>query len=372
MSEELIKYLLSIGLPSVPVLLLVYVLVFPEKAEKVSVLIWQVIYSIFKKGSKKIIAHDIQSRINDFSKKLYRKHDIFTNSGIKIEWISEKDKPDEFFKKNKLIIRMRHHANQNNNFVSAAMLFITKSFLIRGKKYLTPTQKESFDLFMAKRLFQEQKPRVEDLFYEIYFTQKTESNTKLMELMNKYELIDKVGLFFPVLIQELQFLGGKTFYHANKQMIANEVRAFIDFLKKHAEREVGDDSIPTLFDGAYCRCGIVIIAKQEMRESGNIDPYLRYINKLVKKKLDNIYLIGSASHDNKVFIDRISNEIADKFSYHKHRSRSYKARIKVRGVRKTVDTYLVHYRSQESIRFYDKEYQAEYFEPATSKEITVH
>lgn len=359
---EIIKYILpSLGVGGLMILI---AFLFPEKIEKWSVLLWKVINFIFKKGEKKIIAHDIQGRVNEFSKSLEKKITTFEPVGISIQWITEKESPSEFFKKNRLIIRMRQHDDQNKNFVYASMVFISKALLTKTKKYLSPTQRESIDLFVGHKLFEKEKPQVVDHFFEDYFSPKALSSNKIMELLEKYEIIDKVGLFFPILVQELTFLGEKVFYKPKSEKIIIEVREFINFLQKYADREVGDDTTPQNFEGAYCRCGIVIIARQLKREIGDLDPFIRYIQKLNEKKLENIYLIGSASKENRGFIDKISEEIQKKFRLQKYTSKKFKAKIKVKGERKEMDSYLILHRSPEILRYYDKEYQERFVDPS--------
>lgn len=362
MSEELIKY--AIAFFGSGGLILLILLLFPEKIEKWSVMLWKVIYFIIKKGEKKIIAHDIQGRVNEFSKSLRREMTNFDPVGISIQWVMEKETPSEFFKENRLIIRMRQHADQNKNFVYASMVFISKALLTKTKKYLSPTQRESIDLFVGRKLFEKEKPQIVDRFFEDYFSPKALSSNKIMELLEKYEIVDKVGLFFPVLVQELTFLGEKVFYKPKSEKIITEVKEFINFLQNYAEREVGEEEIPKKFEGAYCRCGIAIIAKQLKREIGDLEPFVRYIQKLIEKKLETIYLIGSASKENRSFIDQISEEIQKKFKLQKYTSKKYKAKIKIKGKRKEVDSYLVLHRSPEILRYYDKEYQEKFVEPS--------
>jgi len=356
----LLKYILpNIG---VGLLIIIIVFLYPEKVEKWGTLLWTIINCIFRIGEKKIITHDIQARVNEFTKSLKKEIVNYEHVRIKIQWITEKETPEEFFRRNKLIIRMRQHANQNRNFVYASMIFIAKALLTKTKKYLSPSQRKSIDLFIGKRLFEKEKPQIIDQFFEDYFSAKVLSSNKIMELVEKYEIIDKVGLFFPVLIQELTFLGGKVFYKPKNTKIIKEVTEFINFLQRYAEREVGEETIPKNFEGTYCRCGIVIIAKRLKREIGKLAPFIKYIKKLLEKKLENIYLIGPVSRGNKVFIDQISNEVQKKFSLQKYTSKKFKAKIKIKGKREEVNNYLVLLRSPEIIRYYDKEYQAKFIE----------
>lgn len=367
--EELSKYV--IGALGGGGLILFILFLFPEKVEKWSVILWKIIYFLIQRGEKKIVAHDIQASVNEFSKSLKKEIANFEPVGISIRWITEKETPAEFFKENKLIIRMRQHADQNKNFVYASMIFIAKVLLRKTKKYLSPNQTESIDLFVGRKLFEKEKPQIVDQFFEEYFSPKALSSDKIMELVEKYEIIDKVGLFFPVLVQELTFLGEKVFYKPRSDKIITEVIAFINFLQKYAEREVGEEKTPQNFEGAYCRCGIVIIASQLKREIGDLNPFIVYIKKLAERRLENIYLIGSASKENRNFIDQISKEIQRKFRLQKYTSREFKAKIKIKGERKEVDNYLILHRSSETTRYYDKEYQDRFVEPAPHGETAI-
>jgi hypothetical protein len=359
-ASEFLKYIIAFFGGSGLILFILFL--FPEKVEKWSVMLWKIIYFLFKKGEKKIVAHDIQGRVNEFCKSLKKEIANFEPVGISIQWVTEKEKQSDFFKENRLIIRMRQHADQNKNFVYASMVFISKALLTKTKKYLSQTQRESIDLFVGRKLFEKERPQIIDRFFEDYFSPVALSSNKIMELLEKYEIIDKVGIFFPVLVQELTFLGEKVFYKPRDEKIITEVTSFINFLQKYAEREVGDETTPQNFEGAYCRCGIVIIAKSSKRERGDLNPFIGYIQKLVEKKLENIYLIGSASKDNRNFIDQISEEIQRKFRFESYTSKEYKAKIKIKGERKEVNNYLILHRSPEPLRYYDKEYQEKFVE----------
>jgi len=359
---EIAKYFISAFGGAALILLTLFL--FPEKVEKWSVMLWKVIYFLIKRGEKKIVAHDIQGRVNEFSKSLKKEIANFEPVGISIQWITEKENPSEFFKENRLIVRMREHTDQNKNFVYASMVFISKALLTKTKRYLSPSQRESVDLFVGRKLFEKEKPQIADRFFEDYFAPKALTKDKIMELLEKYEIIDKVGLFFPVLVQELTFLGEKVFYKPRSEKIITEVTSFINFLQKYTEREIGEETIPKNFEGAYCRCGIVIIAKQLKREMGDLKPFVNYIQNLVENKLENIYLIGSASKENRNFIDQISEEIQRKFRLEKYASKEYKAKIKIRGERQNVNSYLLLHRSPETLRYYDKEYQEKFVESA--------
>lgn len=358
--QELLAFVVgSFGTGGVVVLVL---FLFPEKVEKWGVMLWRLIYFLSHKGEKRIVAHDIQGRVNDFAKSLKKEIHNFEPVGIGIQWVTEGETQAEFFKEERLIIRMRQHADQNRNFVYASMAFISRALLTKAKRHLSQTQAESVDLYVGRKLFEREKPQVLDRFFEDYFSPKALSSERLMELLEKYEVIDKVGLFFPVLIQELAFLGEKVFYKPRRDQIIKEVSNFIGFLQRYAEREIGEEEIPKNFEGAYCRCGIVIIATALKRQIGDTKPFVAYIGGLVAKKLENIYLVGSAGRQNRAFMDQVSQAIQIQWKLERFMSRAYKAKIRLGGQRIQVDNYLILHRNPETVRYVDKEYQDQFLE----------
>ena len=366
--KNLWAWLISMQIPGVivgSVIVLLLLFLNPEKIEKWSVMLWKVVYFLFKTGGKQIITHDIQGHVNDFVKSLVSKVSNIELKRIHIQWVSADEKLTEFISGKTLIVRMKHHEDQNRNFVYASMIFVSKVLLSKAKKYISSPQRESLDMFVGRKLFEREKPRIADCFFEEFYS-KAISNEKIMDLCSKYELIEKVGLFFPALVQELAFFGEKVFYRAKSSEMIVEVRNLIDFLSKYADRKVGDTGTATTFEGSYCRCGIAIIARSVMRETGEISPYVNYIGKLLKRKLENIYLIGAAQKENKLFMRQIAEDCQAKYKLDRYLDRSYSARIRdADGKRIDVENYLILLRSPDAIRVYDEEYQTTYIDRPT-------
>ncbi len=341
---------------------LIYAVSHPEIVEKWASLFYRVVCFITKQGSKKVVKYDIQGRINEFSKSLAKEIANYEPVGINIQWIKKDETIEDFYKDNKLVIRMRHHRDQDKNFILAAMVFISKSILTKAKKYLSNNQKESLDLFIGKKLCLKEKPRIAERFFDEVFGPKTDSSNKIIKFLNKYEVIDRVGIFYSVLVHELNCLGQKVFAQPRNSKIIEEVTHFIDFLEGYANRKRGDEGLSTNFTGNYCRCGIVIIAKGFKRRTGKITPYIQYVKSLIDLELENIYLLGSSETENKAFIEEVALEVQGKYGYLEHFSQVYKAKIIIKDKRCTVPSFLILLRSPNIIEFYDRELEAKLFD----------
>jgi len=331
---------------------------FPEKVEKWIALLWKLISLFYKEGQKKYIAHDIQGKVNEFTnKKLSQEIKNYTPVGIEIEWIEEGQTPEEFFSDNKVIIRMRKSENQNKNLVAASMAFVSQSLLRKAKKYISDSQKESIDLFVVNKILKHEEPDIVDQFIQNFLFKMVDSRQKISEFFEKYNCIDKAGLFFPVFIQEMTFLGEKIFGGRKDQQIIIEVNKMIDFLESYSKREIGEDEIEKNFEGNYCRFALIIIAKAKKVGIGDTGPYTRYIEDLIRRGIENIYIVGPSKAENLNFIGRVSQQASLDHKLEKYNEKEYKAYIIKKGERIQVKTYLLVLRNPERQYYFDSEDQ---------------
>ncbi len=359
----ILKY--GISASALVVLGIILAFLYPEKVQKWAAILLKFTAWAWKGAEKRIIRYDIEGRINEFTKSVVQKVPKLDPIGVSIRWIEEGETPEDFLEGNRLIIRMRQSANQDRNFVAASMVFIAKLVIRKAKKYMAPYQSRATDLYIGKMLLEKEKPGAVDYFFEEFFRPGVEGDRRVGELIEHYNLMDKAGVFFPVLLQELTFLGEKVFYRPRNALIVTEVRQLISFLTDYANRPVGatNTEVPLNFKGSFCRCGIWIVARQAKVQRGDIKPYLRYADNLLANRIENIYIVGPRNKQNVAFIKEIGKEL-EKKGLEKQFERKYEAQILVGTKRDIMPNYLVLYRSQNVQRYFDQEYQAQFIEPA--------
>ena len=353
MLEPLLRYLIVYFGGGFSLILLVFL--FPEKVEIWASYFWRLIRHISERAEKNYIASDIQGRVNDFSKSLKREIKNYEPIAIKLEWVEKNEAKISFIKDNQIIIRLRKSEDQNRNFVLAALAFISQSVLAKAKTYISKTQKESIDLYVAKKLFEKEKPQVMDCFLTDYLHQMT-GNTKISEYFDKFSIIDKVGLFFPLLMQELTFLGNKIFGNKREDIIIKEVEDLVNFLVSYSERELGDET-NTTFNRQYCRFGIMIIANSSRVKEGNKEPYVGYLKHLIRIGIENIYLVGPLKEENLNFSKDLCFRAEVSLNLICFFEKQYTTYIKIDGIRKKVIGFLIMLRSKDAKYHYDSEDQ---------------
>jgi len=311
---EIIKYLVPGG--SGPLVLLLLLLLWPEKIETWSALLWRFLNQLrilYHIANKRYIKHDIQGRVNEFTRRLAREVPTFRPLGIKVEWISASTTKQSFIDDGKVVVRLKREDNNNYNFVQASMLFISQSLLLKAKRYISQSQKEAADLFTGMKLFESEKGEVVDVFISDWLFPKIgDSESKVAGYFRRYELIDRSGLFFPVYLQELNFLGEKVFGKRRDDLIIREVDDLIDFLENYAKRVIGQD-IELRFEKPHCRFAIMIVGKGfKVKVQGSIDPYVNFIKgKLVSAEIETLYIMGPA--ENERFIRQICQHCDQSF-----------------------------------------------------------
>lgn len=299
--KEVLKKILY-GLPTG--LILVFILLyFPEKIEKWSALLWKclaAIRTLSRSARKRYIKHDLQGRVNDFSKRLRQRTPGLFPEKLELEWVDATTPRSSLLADGRILLRLRAHDPEDHNFVHASFLYVSRCLLHKTKRYLSVPQRDALDIFVSSKLLKEEKPEVVGFFLDEYLKPKTEGiKSKTAILVDDFAIIDDAGLFFPLLLQELEYLGDKVFGRRRDDLIAKELYDVVGFLRPLAQRTVGDENDMD-FDGSYCRFAIVIIGKP-IKLIISIDPYVSYIEKRLKPKgVDTIYLIGRSENKEKI------------------------------------------------------------------------
>jgi phosphopantetheine adenylyltransferase len=310
----------------------------PDKLEKLCSLFYKSITRLFKSAENNYIKYDIQFHVNSFINDLYQRIPSLTPTSVKLEWIDENQTAEQFIKSDQLVLRMHRSTNQNKNVVNATFTFVTYSLLRKAKRYIAKYQKESIDLFVSFKLLEKAKYQILDEFVQEYLQAGLEKE-KVVDLYEKFFDMDKAGLFFPVFLSEMTFLGEKVFgKKRDDERIFEEVKNTVYFLNRFSLRKFDEQAINE-FNGTYCKYVIRIIGKRFKIDKEGEKVYLNNLKK-IPANIETIYLIGSKS--NKSFINSIVSKFIRNDGYLLHHKYEYKAKIKDKEEADfEVETYLI-------------------------------
>lgn len=260
---------------------------------------------------KKSIQLNIQSRINLSVKKLKSLHDGIETEKIKIEWIEKDKKRKAFLDDGVAVIRLRKDDTDEQNYIHGTYYYVSTCLLYKVKNHLTPSQKETMDLFVTGDLVKTEKSSAIGFFMENYLRPCVDSKPEKRKYINNYQLINEHGYFYPVLMNELNYLGSKVFASISKNILVNEFNEIIDFLANSANRKIGDDFSDLEFRGQHTKLLIVIIGKPE--KISEQKRYVDYINGMTRRNtINSIYAVGD--YKNKEIMDEICKKIETGYS----------------------------------------------------------
>jgi len=274
---------------------IIYLLLHPEKIEIWSSLVWRVLSnlgSIFSFAHKRYVKYDMQGRVNRFARGLSKDAPYLASNKVRVEWVSDDVTKKSFLEDGEVILRLKRDDPDDMNFVHGAYLFVSTSLLFKVKRYISQSQRQAVDLYVATELIEQEKPSVVDHFLEEYLHPSlVDTKSKTARYFDSFAKIDEGGFFYPVFLQELDFLGDKVFGGRRDDEIIREVSLLIEFLEPIATRRIGDEG-DLDFMQEYCSFAVVIVGRPgKMTSSGDV--YINFIRKnLVPKKFETIYVLG--------------------------------------------------------------------------------
>ncbi len=352
---EVLKVLFPLGVGSLGTgtLLIILLLLYPEKIEKWLAILWGVVEKsglLYKRASKERIRHSLQGRVSSFARNLGHGLPEFNPPGIRIDWVDEKVDRTAFLDQGKAVIRLRRQDPNNENVATACMFFVSQILLHKAGRYLSPTQKQSVELYVGYRMLQEEQEEVLDVFVERWLYPAIEgSNEKVGQYFNRYQAIDQAKFFLPIFLQELVYMGEKVFGKKREESIVQEVDGALQFLEIHASRRIGEKTDRPYFNGNTCCFAIMIVGRIANIADVRYDMYLNHIRgSLIPCEVETIYMIGPS--ENLGFMKEIARKVEDQFS--NPFSRNYGATIlNADGERVQTSSHLSVLRKRKRVRY---------------------
>lgn len=330
--------------------LFIYFVTHPDKFEKLIALIYKYLLFFTSKADKTYIKYDIQGRVNSYLAIIKKKVRHIDIEKISIAWVDvEKQTADAFIKSNSLIIRLHKSESQNKNIINASVAFISFAFLRKAKIYIAKYQRESLDLYACYDFLKHEKADLLDQFVQDFLKEKLDDQ-KIAKLFEKFCDIDKAGLFYPVLVQELIFLGEKVFAtNRNNAKIFGEVESLINYLNHHANRKRGEDIVND-FTGEFSKFSIRIIGRQLKVDMHGTGAYVKNLEK-INVTNETVYLIGK--DENKEFMQAVYEQCKKNINYNLLTNHSYKAIIKdENGEDYNISSYLMILRNNKIVAYH--------------------
>lgn len=323
---------------------------YPDRVQTWIGILSRVFNYIFKKSEYFSIKWEIEGKLNTFAGNLETDGGV-PYSRLAIKWTGRDEEEEIAFEDGQTIIVMRDRNHRNKNFVHAAYFYTSEILLKNTKRKLPKHLKTSINLYSTQKIIQQENKAALNQFINDYLIPNVDQNDKIKEYIERFNKIETIGLYFPVLIQELTYLGNKVYLSTQTEKIIKEVELLIQFLETWSEREIGQITQEE-FTGSFTKCSIKIVASQYSRTNDKIDNQKGRIINSFNQGIENVYVIGNSAKENKKFVDKVVRACTTnnpKLLIMK--KREFTAKVKSGEIRKTIPNYLVHVRNPEAIEY---------------------
>jgi hypothetical protein len=300
---ELIKDLAPYGPWGIVAVVLLLFFFFPDKVQRWAELIWALLAKVWGGFGRRSVKLSLQGRLNRFMRQLSDETGRAERTRIDVEWAPADETPSHFLKDERIVVRLHNPDLQDRNLVTSTMIVVSETVIRRAKAFLSPKQARSIDLHAVDHLLAT-TPHAQNLFREEVSGPECDMDRSLADLVAKHQKIDRVHLFFPVLVRELHYLEQRVVVKPRDERLIVDVSNLIDFLVTFADRVQGED-IRFGVQGRELRCAIMIVAKHQKRELGLAGGYVNRLKDLRRAGCDTVYLVGPAVKDNALFMSEI-------------------------------------------------------------------
>ena len=321
-----------------------------DETQKWLAYFFSLLSKVWKGFQYQAIRFDLESKINSFVGSLNAESTL-SFPRIAIKWAG-KNNDEVIWEEGRILLVMRDKGHNTKNLVHAAYLFVSETLLRRSKIHISKSQKVALDLFATKLILEKESPSALEHFIAGYFVPELQKHDRVTDFLKQFINIQKVCLFFPILVQELTFLGNTIYLEKPRDEIVQEVNALINFLETFSKRRVGDTTNET-FTGKYMRCAIRVIASKEVRRAGRIDGVRSRLLQWIEWGYPNIYLIGGNDTDNRHFMEDVVKAVQTRFPALEVK-KTYVSNADITfpdGTVKNVQEVLIHLHYPESVKY---------------------
>ena len=293
---DIVGLVKEVTFPSILIIIFYIIIKYPEKIQIWGSILQRLYAWASRDSQKKVIANELEGKLNLYSRIINAElgSEQIMPYTAKIEWIEDKAKEIDhatFVKEDHVVIKMTYHQNREKNMALGALNYVSKALIPKGRIYVDRKIMKSIDLTMVQKILS-----IGGFYSGMeYFLEDILPPWLQDELINsfyeKLQPIDGRGFFTTVLLHELLILG-KTIpldSEQKRRKIAAETQDLILFLHDIATR-TGEGKLSFL--KSEIRIGIILIAKQEHKESYGLKPYLRRFNLDWEEGCERVYLFS--------------------------------------------------------------------------------
>jgi len=304
MEDRFFKIINGFGVYALLILVIIYILYYPEKAQKIAGWIQFFVSFVFSNFKKKSVKNRLEADCSRSLRRFGKEVLGLSIPKLSIKWING-DNCDTEFKEGEAIVKLNFSRDQARNIINATSIYVKDVFLKRSKLYMSDGLKQAIDLSVTKSILLKIDKNMDNIISQ-FIEEKDDEFYKYGDKCNKIEQIDDAGLFTRILIREYDCFGNKLVGRNPNGTYNKESDDFLDYIYNIATREPKEET-ELQFVHSTLKIGVLLVAKIETVTKGGLTPYLRRVSLGYARGIKTFYLLA---RDDKVgILENIAKEL---------------------------------------------------------------
>jgi transcription antitermination factor NusA-like protein len=252
--------------------------------------------SLYRWLEKKQVAAEVQAFINVHTEPIAREAPGVLPYTARVEYVGAQDVL-EMLKEGEVILRMKRHANQEQNIVNATLLYLSKGLLPRARRHLAPDLRKATDYVIAQKVFDSSRESgASSYFIEHVLEPALRESELLREMALALGRMDAEGTFTRIYLSEILEMGERLPTLMVAEGIEMETVAFVRFLADLSERAAS--AVGALdYRGARLKISLLLVARKGKLEEEGLGPYIRRLNRFIAAGTPGIYICARGDHN---------------------------------------------------------------------------
>ncbi|MHB8085281.1 MAG: hypothetical protein ACYDHZ_05615 [Dehalococcoidia bacterium] len=233
---------------------------------------------------------EINSALREFGKEGLR----FVEHEINITWLVPGENARKlFFRSGKAYLKLDFSEDKECTLVDAVLIYCNDCLLPELRQYVHRPLMRAIDLiFVDELLDRRNATRGRTYFIQEIIPREVSDLPEINRYLDTFELLSQHGLFIRILLPELRDYPGRIHRLATRRSNAEQIEAFIDFLKITAEDRTNIVKRVWLHVGESIRTAIILVGIPNKLQFEGTKPYIRRIAIDSAKGARTVYLLG--------------------------------------------------------------------------------
>ncbi|MCX5831926.1 MAG: hypothetical protein NT140_08580 [Deltaproteobacteria bacterium] len=288
---EILEFIWSKGWIAVLVVILMLVILDPDRAEKIKEIFFLPAFRFFKRGSRQYMAAKIGYTSTQFLKRELLPYLPSTaNVTIVIKWVKSPSDP-VLTENGNLILCMRETNDQTRNVLAATQAALPRVVCTTLRPNIHKDLEEAMDLTLLQKLASALGKHAKPVFQRYFLGSRTEDSENLRDIFSKLVELDAHGTFVAIFLEELDELGERLYTDGDSSDHTGEIMRFLEFLLAEARRQEHEEIKLDYFSSVFS-VGIIILAASDKVQREGVSPYVNRIDQKVRQGCDSIYIIA--------------------------------------------------------------------------------